>query len=196
MIGSTARTAYKWPVLSKEIVRLFGLEQLARSLVVFVNNPFPYNKEIKFPEPIGEGKIVDYVAGAALFIRGETWQKIGSFGENFFLYHEEMEWCYRASRYGVPVFVYPRFKVLHYGKRSSEKRPKEVILWQYKGLLYFYIKYRPIIFVILLRIALIISFTLRSIFAMAKGDIDSGKVFMQIVKISLKPSNLWRKFVK
>jgi len=188
--GNVTRTSYKWPVLSKELVRLFGLERVARTFIISVNNPLPFIREVEFPEPIGEVKVVDYVAGAALFIRGEAWRKIGPFDENFFLYHEEMEWCYRASKYNIPVFVFMRFKVLHYSKRSSKKRPREVILWKYKGLLYFYGKYRPIVFVVSLKIALIISFTLRSILVLLKGDIDRAKVFISIVKISLSKGAL------
>jgi hypothetical protein len=39
---------------------------------------------------------------------------------------------------GVHAFALPRVRAVHLGKASSSRRPPEVVLWQYRGLLRFY----------------------------------------------------------
>ena len=50
---------------------------------------------------------VDWLLGAALMIRGETWQQVGPFDEQFFMYSDEVDWCHRCRdlRLGDPLFA-------------------------------------------------------------------------------------------
>ena len=184
--GNIKKTAYKWPTLTKELVRLFGFEQLAKKLIVKADYLLPERGKVNFPDLIGEGIVVDYVAGAALFIKGRAWKNVGPFDENFFLYHEEMEWCYRASKYGYKVFVFPNYKVFHYSEHSSKKRPKEIIFWQYKGLLHFYEKHRSVILRLILRFALMVSFGFRAVRAASVKNKEDAEVFMKVAKLAFR----------
>ncbi|GFP36285.1 rhamnosyltransferase, partial [Candidatus Hakubella thermalkaliphila] len=43
----------------------------------------------------GQEKKVDWVSGAALMVRREAIEKTGLLDEGFFMYSEEVDWCYR-----------------------------------------------------------------------------------------------------
>lgn len=42
----------------------------------------------------------DYVSGCCALVSSRAWQAIGPFREDFFLYYEDVDWCYRARRSG------------------------------------------------------------------------------------------------
>ena len=46
---------------------------------------------------------ISYIIGASFFIHADIFKKIGYFREDFFLYAEEMEYCIRAYKQGIPL---------------------------------------------------------------------------------------------
>jgi GT2 family glycosyltransferase len=60
----------------------------------------------------------DFVIGAAFFVPMSVLDKVGNFDERFYLNYEEVDWCYRARRLGVPSFVVTRSVVFHEGSAS------------------------------------------------------------------------------
>ena len=59
------------------------------------------HKQIK--EDLDFGKI-DSIHGSCMFMNKIKFIKIGKFDENFFLYFEETEYCYRAKKKGYPSY--------------------------------------------------------------------------------------------
>jgi hypothetical protein len=63
---------------------------------------------------------VDWVVGAAMFVRYEAYQQVGLLDEeNFFMYSEETDWCKRMKDAGWRVVHVPQAEVVHYEGRSS-----------------------------------------------------------------------------
>lgn len=60
-----------------------------------------------------ENKIVDYLSGAALFIRKTVIDQVGFFDEDFFLYFEETELAYRVKKNGYRMVLLPEVKIIH-----------------------------------------------------------------------------------
>lgn len=139
--GRPVRTAYRWPTLAKEVARLAGAEAAAARLGR-LPAAIPDGRRIELGEPVGEAIVVDYPVGACLFVRGAVWRTVGPFDTGFALYHEEMEWCWRAAAHGVRPVVLPRARAVHLGRASSRRRPAEALEWQYRGLLRFYEMHR------------------------------------------------------
>lgn len=71
--------------------------------------------------PDGEIQPVDWVVGAALLIRREALHQVGPLDEEFFMYSEELEWCYRLKAQGWEVVYLPTAQVVHQEGRSSEQ---------------------------------------------------------------------------
>lgn len=68
-------------------------------------------------------KNVDWVSGAALFIRKSVFEKLNGFDKNFFLYFEDVDLCRRARLSGWKILYFPNLIVRHLsGKSFSNKR--------------------------------------------------------------------------
>lgn len=61
----------------------------------------------------------DWVPGAALMIRREVFETIGLMDESFFLYFEEVDFCYRAKQAGFECWYVPQSRVIHLVGQSS-----------------------------------------------------------------------------
>lgn len=73
-----------------------------------------------------EAKEVDWVTGAAMFIRKDLFLSLGGFDENFFLYFEDIDLCRRVKEVGKKVIYFPSFQISHLGgKSSSDKREQK-----------------------------------------------------------------------
>lgn len=55
----------------------------------------------------------DWVSGASMLVRRQVIEDIGLMDEGFFLYFEEVDYCWRARRAGWEVWYVPRSRVLH-----------------------------------------------------------------------------------
>ncbi len=71
-------------------------------------------------------KQVGWVVGAYFLIRRETMATIGVLDERYFLYFEEIDYCFSASRAGWEVVFYPHAGVIHLGGQSSVKTGERV----------------------------------------------------------------------
>ncbi len=89
--------------------------------------------------PIGIKK-ADWVSGACMMIKKSVFDKIGGFDENFFMYMEDMEICFRAKSFGLLTYFYPYIKLVHKEFGSSNK--SFAIINIYKGISYFYSKHK------------------------------------------------------
>lgn len=63
----------------------------------------------------------DYVGGACLLFRASIVEKIGYLPENYFLFWEESEWCYRARKAGYKCLCTFNGYVNHKGSASIRK---------------------------------------------------------------------------
>lgn len=61
----------------------------------------------------------DWVSGCAILLSRRALEAIGPFDEEFFAYHEEVDWCATAREHGFRVVWAPRAVVLHRGQASS-----------------------------------------------------------------------------
>lgn len=65
---------------------------------------------------------VDSVVGAFMLIRGEALNQTGLLDEQFFMYAEDLDLCYRIKQQGWQVWYNAGVTVLHYKGRSSRQR--------------------------------------------------------------------------
>ena len=64
---------------------------------------------------------VDWVIGACMLVRREAIEQVGSMDERFFLYFEDIDWCYRMGKHGWSVYYVPDSVMVHSYERSSAK---------------------------------------------------------------------------
>ena len=69
-----------------------------------------------------EPRAVDWAIGAALLMRKEALDDVGGFDERFFMYVEDLDWCWRARRRGWEIRFEPSAVVVHVGNASGAQR--------------------------------------------------------------------------
>lgn len=65
---------------------------------------------------------VDYVQGACLLVRRQAYEAVGGLDEGYFMYAEEVDWCYSMHRAGWEVWYQPAASITHIGGASSRTR--------------------------------------------------------------------------
>jgi GT2 family glycosyltransferase len=65
---------------------------------------------------------VDWAVGAAWLLRREAIEDVGPLDERFFMYAEDLEWCWRARHKGWQVRFDPGALVIHIGDASGAQR--------------------------------------------------------------------------
>lgn len=94
-----------------------------------------------------------WVSGACILAKKEYYDQINGFDEGIFMYMDEVDLLYRASRKGLATYFYPEARFIHFGSASSQGKTYP-ILQVYRGFLYFYKKHYSATDLFLLRIML------------------------------------------
>lgn len=69
---------------------------------------------------------VDCLVGAFMLVRRETIEQVGGLDETFFMYGEDIDWCYRIKEAGWGIFYYPRTYIVHYKGGSARRKPLKI----------------------------------------------------------------------
>ncbi|MGQ9798997.1 MAG: glycosyltransferase [Ignavibacterium sp.] len=64
---------------------------------------------------------VDAISGSFMMLRKEVYEKVGGFDEQFFMYGEDLDLCYRIQKAGYKIFYVHTTQIIHY-KGESTKR--------------------------------------------------------------------------
>lgn len=62
----------------------------------------------------------DFLSGCALLVNRKCIEKIGMLDDDFFVYFEEVEWCYRGVQAGFTIRFVPAARVWHPDTRSRD----------------------------------------------------------------------------
>lgn len=144
---SISTSVRRFPTLYTEIIRL--LMSKRKSLTEFMPTSFDYNKTSK----------VDSLSGCCLLIRKEVLERSGLFDEDFFLYAEDIDLCYRIKQAGYQIYYFPDASIIHYEGRSAAKAKFKLSVEAYRTMHQFFKKhYSPIIYFLFSFFAIIISF--------------------------------------
>lgn len=84
---------------------------------------------------------IDWVTGAFFLTRKSIIEKIGFLDEKYFMYTEEVDFCFRVKKLGYKIIIMPQWNIIHYGGASSTH--EFAILSEYKGLKIFYKNHYP-----------------------------------------------------
>ncbi len=84
---------------------------------------------------------LDWVTGAFLLGRKKVFGESGGLDEDYFMYGEDVDFCFKAKEKGWKVKYLPKFSIIHYGGASSTR--EFPLLSEYKGIKIFYKKHYP-----------------------------------------------------
>lgn len=84
---------------------------------------------------------VDWVGGACLAARRSAVESVGPLDESYFMYSEEMDWCFRFRQHGWQVFFLPAAQATHRKGQSSVQADEQRAIWLHEGRMRFYARH-------------------------------------------------------
>lgn len=112
----------------------------------FVGRLFPknrYTREYLMQDwPHDQIREVDWISGAAMFIRQEVIDTVGMLDPAYFMYCEDVDLCRRAWDRGFQVMYVPTAVITHAIGRSTDKAADRMIVRFHRSMLRFYVKHQ------------------------------------------------------
>ena len=103
-----------------------------------------YNMTYADPDEMIE---VDAISGSFFCIRRDVYEHLNGFDEDFFMYGEDLDLCFRAKVAGYKNYYTPSTNILHFKGQSCRTRRWGSYLDFYKAMLIFVKKHRDLYFV-------------------------------------------------
>lgn len=122
-----------FPNPKNSFYKLFGFSKINKESK---NND--YNLDNLDPSGVYE---VDSLVGAFMLVRGETINEVGLLDEDYFMYGEDIDWCYRIKHANWKIVYYGKAEIIHYKGSSSKKQKSKLIYEFYKSMYLFYRKH-------------------------------------------------------
>jgi GT2 family glycosyltransferase len=89
-----------------------------------------------------EAHMVDAVAGVFMMLRKQLYDQIDGFDEDYFLFVEDIDLCYRARKAGWEICYVPHASIIHFGGRSTRSAKTRAMYQHYRGIHKFFLKHR------------------------------------------------------
>jgi hypothetical protein len=126
--GTLQISCYPEPTLSRELWRLFQLDR--------VRHYGTYDVTAWDPD---QSRVVDVIQGACLILRSRALEEVGLLDEDYFMYTEEVDLCFRLRKARWQLIWVPKANVVHYGGQATQQVATEMFLELYRSkILYFY----------------------------------------------------------
>ncbi|MVP01465.1 glycosyltransferase family 2 protein [Paenibacillus lutrae] len=123
-----------FPTPSASFYYAFGISKW------FPNNPRFNQYQLSHLNPDDE-YTVDCLVGAFMLVRREVIEQAGMLDEDFFMYGEDVDWCYRIKQAGWQIYYYPRTQIIHYKGASSRRKPYKIIYEFHRAMILFHRKH-------------------------------------------------------
>ena len=153
--GSKQNSIANFPSLATELLN----KSLLRWLFP---NKFP-GKGRNYSGPIE----VDSVIGACMMVRQDAIKETGLLDEDYFLFLEETDWCWRMKKAGWKIYHLPQADVYHFQGKSAEKEKKRARVEYFRSRYHFFKKNRGNLqwFILLVGLLIRLGFELLSVTA-------------------------------
>ena len=154
--GSLQRSVRGFPTLWRLATEYFFLRKLAprtRALNAFYGARFAHDRV----------READFLMGACLLVRREAADTVGLFDEDFFMFSEETDWCYRFRQAGWSVLFTPDAEFTHVGGATTARDWGPLYREQLRGHLRFLAKHRGLTEAEQARWLLLVAMLLRSL---------------------------------
>ncbi|MDH3251666.1 MAG: glycosyltransferase [Ignavibacteria bacterium] len=77
---------------------------------------------------------VEAISGSFMMMRREVYTKVGGLDEAFFMYGEDLDWCYRVSEAGFGVYYVHNTQIVHFKGESTRRSTIDEISMFYEAM--------------------------------------------------------------
>lgn len=138
--------------------RIIGLSR------IFPRSPIFGRYNLTYLKPDHESEI-DVLSGSLSMFRVEAIAAVQYFDEDYFMYGEDIDLCYRIKKAGWQIFYTPRTKAIHYKGESSKRSELSYIANFYSAMLIFINKHFPTRYSGLVKLLITVGIVIRAWFA-------------------------------
>ncbi|MCX7878072.1 MAG: glycosyltransferase [Ignavibacteria bacterium] len=103
-----------FPTPSIAFYRIIGLSKIFPRSKVFGRYNLTYLDENQTYE-------VDSIVGAFMLIKKSVFDEVKGFDEDYFMYGEDIDLCFRIKKAGYKIYYYPETSIIHYKGESTKK---------------------------------------------------------------------------
>jgi GT2 family glycosyltransferase len=113
--GTVQPAAFRFPTLMMTLLDLFPPGEVlpGRLYNSWWHGRYPQEWSSDTPFPI------DHPLGACMLVRCAVIDQVGLLDEGYFMYAEEVDWCYRVRRAGWAIWQAPAARVVHVGGAAT-----------------------------------------------------------------------------
>ncbi len=118
--------------------RSFPTPLIAFTKIIGLSSLFPnsrllgrYNLTYLNPEETYE---VDAISGSFMMLRRRIFETVGGLDEEFFMYGEDLDWCYRIQKAGWKIFYVHSTQIVHYKGESTKRSDLDEIRIFYQAM--------------------------------------------------------------
>ncbi|MCF0221607.1 MAG: glycosyltransferase [Fibrobacter sp.] len=129
-----------FPTTFSAIAKTVGLAALFPKSKLFAS----YNMTYADPDQVTE---VDAISGSFFCMRRELYENLKGFDEDFFMYGEDLDLCFRAKAAGFKNYYTPSTNILHFKGQSCRTRRWKSYVDFYKAMIIFVKKHKDLYFV-------------------------------------------------
>lgn len=108
---------------------------------------------------------VDCLVGAFMMVRRQTIDQVGLLDEEYFMYGEDVDWCYRIKTNGWKIIYYPHTSIIHLKGGSSRKKPYKIVYEFHRAMYLFHRKHHQQKYSILINISVYTGIALKLLLA-------------------------------
>ncbi|MEO0184223.1 MAG: glycosyltransferase [candidate division WOR-3 bacterium] len=138
--------------------KIIGLSRIFPKSRIFAR----YNLTYISPDIESE---VEVLSGSLMMLRKQVLTKVGYFDEDYFLYGEDIDLCYKIKKAGGKIYYTPRTKAIHYKGESTKRGEFSYITNFYSSMLIFIDKHFKDYYSVLLKSILIFGIYSRAFIA-------------------------------
>jgi GT2 family glycosyltransferase len=182
--GVLQKSCYKFPTVFNSLIEKLGFYRLlsrAQREEYLLGDFFDHENS----------REVDWLYGAFMLARRAAFEKVGGIPEDYFLFAEDLDFCYRIKQAGYKVWFFSAAEIVHKGNQSAGQLPsswriERTVLSKYA---FCFIQFGWFQTRLIQLIDLIGNFTETAIAKMRKPDsvfIAESKIYRGFIKKALK----------
>lgn len=103
-----------FPTPGVAVFRILGLSRIFPKSRLFGKYNLTYLDENDTYE-------VDAIVGAFMLIKKDVYEKVKGFDEDYFMYGEDLDLCFRIKKAGYRIIYFPETSIIHYKGESTKK---------------------------------------------------------------------------
>ena len=123
-----------FPSPSAAFYRLVGLSYIFPRSRRFAG----YNLTYMSPDEASDE--VEALSGAFMCVRGEAFDEVGGLDDDYFMYGEDLDWCYRIRSAGWKIAYVPEAQIVHFRGQSTRTIPRLRQLYLFHQAMHIFVK--------------------------------------------------------